>query len=152
MIQVFKGDVLKVNTGIIVHGCNCQGVMGSGIARSIREQFPKVFEVYRDRFEREGLALGNIESIEVGPSKFIVNANTQHLYGIGERRVSYDAIAECFEKVNKLAFHIEDSLGVALPVVFPAIGAGLGGGDWEIIERIIDRSVGDHFQKILYVF
>lgn len=30
MIKEHKGDLLSVTEGIIVHGCNAQGVMGSG--------------------------------------------------------------------------------------------------------------------------
>jgi len=30
------------------------------------------------------------------------------------------------------------------------IGAGLGGGNWNIIKKIIDETVSDDFKKILY--
>ena len=158
MIQVRKGDVLAVSTGLIVHGCNCQGVMGGGIALAIKNKYPNVYKAYRKTFETTGLKLGNIEVVSVtdpgavvADCKYIVNANTQDFFGTSKRQVSYDAVADCFEKVQLLAVRAEETLGYKLPVVFPAIGAGLGGGNWEIIERIIDQSVSNHFEKILYV-
>ena len=36
MIQYKKGDLLSVTKGIIAHGCNAQGVMGSGVALQIK--------------------------------------------------------------------------------------------------------------------
>jgi O-acetyl-ADP-ribose deacetylase (regulator of RNase III) len=37
-------------------------------------------------------------------------------------------------------------------IIFPKIGAGLGGGDWEIISTIIDVTIPDEFQKTLYLY
>ena len=36
-------------------------------------------------------------------------------------------------------------------IVFPKIGAGLGNGDWNKIEKIIDKTVGDKYETYLYV-
>ena len=35
------GNILDAK-GIIMHGCNAQGVMGSGLAKDIRERWPAV--------------------------------------------------------------------------------------------------------------
>ena len=47
-IKVKLGDICSVNSGIIVHGCNAQGVMGSGVAKAIRLKYPQVFEDYKN--------------------------------------------------------------------------------------------------------
>jgi O-acetyl-ADP-ribose deacetylase (regulator of RNase III) len=152
MIENRTGNVLDVTTGIIVHGCNCQGVMGSGIAREIKNRFPIAFHEYERVYRSRGLKLGEISFVEVSPNKFIINANTQDNYGSGGKRfVSYDAIADAFTEVVRFAETIEKHRETKLDVVFPMIGAGLGGGDWKIISAIIDVVVPDHFNKILYV-
>jgi O-acetyl-ADP-ribose deacetylase (regulator of RNase III) len=159
----FNGDALSPETGIIVHGCNCQGVMGAGIAAQVVKRFPTAFEVYRDKYESStlggsghgdfnGLNLGEITFAEVAPFKFIVNANTQYSCGGNKRYVDYEAVAKCFEKVKALAEIIEESNGRRLDIIFPMIGAGLAGGNWKIIETIILETIGDHFTKKLYIF
>jgi O-acetyl-ADP-ribose deacetylase (regulator of RNase III) len=148
MIEVRVGNVLDVPTGIIVHGCNCFGSFGAGIALAIKNRYPVAYKVYRYVYETDGLKLGEICSAEVEPSKYIVNANTQRNTGAG-RQISYDAIVKCFEEVNNLAKIIRAEQGT-LDIVFPMIGAGLGGGNWNIIEKIIDETVSDDFKKILY--
>jgi O-acetyl-ADP-ribose deacetylase (regulator of RNase III) len=47
MIPTIKGNLLDFPNGItvIAHGCNTQGKMKSGLAKSIVELWPKVAEV-----------------------------------------------------------------------------------------------------------
>ena len=40
MIKIFEGDLLESGANFICHQVNCQGVMGSGVAKQIKEQFP----------------------------------------------------------------------------------------------------------------
>lgn len=145
-----RGDVLLARKGLIVHGCNCEGVMGAGIARTIAERYPQVYDAYVAEYKANGLKLGTIIPVQLGKQKWIINAMTQtHTSsGGGERPVSYDAMAECFEKVEELAI----KLPAPLPILFPAIGAGLGGGKWEIIKHIISNSIGSRRRHVLYVF
>lgn len=151
MIITVEGDVLS-HDGIIVHGCNAHGVMGAGIAAQVKKQYPGAFEAYL-----KDLTLGNITTYKVSDTKFIVNAITQQSTGFG-KQVSYDAIESCFQKVNKLALKLNEELDIEkseiqrLPVSFPLIGAGLGGGNWKIIERIIDETLDDSLFKVLYIY
>ncbi len=36
MITYKQGDLMKASETYIAHGCNAQGVMGSGVAKAIR--------------------------------------------------------------------------------------------------------------------
>lgn len=35
------------------HGCNCQGSMGAGIAKTFRARYPEMYEEYRRRCKAE---------------------------------------------------------------------------------------------------
>jgi len=147
-----NGDTLSPETGIIVHGCNCQGVMGAGIAAQVRSRYPAAYEIYVKKHRISGLKLGEITYAEVAPNKIIVNANTQFSCGVDRRYVDYEAVATCFEAVKILARSMEGPGHEKLDIVFPMIGAGLAGGNWKIIETIILETIGNEFRKILYVF
>lgn len=151
MIETRYGNALDVQTGIIVHGCNCLGVMGGGIAFEVKNRFPIAFHEYDKVHRSRGLKLGEICFAEITPNKFIINANTQQGVGGSVRQVSYDAIADCFAEVTKFAKVVEQHRGTKLEIIFPAIGAGLGGGDWNIIAAIIDVVVPDDFTKVLFL-
>ncbi len=140
MIQRKRGDLLSVEQGIIVHGCNARGVMGSGVAKQVKETYPAAYHEYL----ASGHRLGHISHYKVSENLIVVNAVTQADYGRnGERYVSYDAIDECFKRIRQL----QCTIGIG-EIHFPLIGAGLGGGDWYIISEIIDRSSG--FEKYLW--
>ena len=51
MVSHLTGDLLvaqeELNLDVICHQVNCQGVMGSGIAKQIRDTYPIVFENYK---------------------------------------------------------------------------------------------------------
>jgi O-acetyl-ADP-ribose deacetylase (regulator of RNase III) len=129
------GDILSVEHGIIVHGCNAQGVMGSGIALQIKNKWPKCYEEYKqfcDSAEDKRTLLGNIVPISIG-NVIVVNAITQLNFGKdGKKYVSYEALSSAFSTIASVA-QLNN-----LPVHYPIIGAGLGGGDWAIISEIID--------------
>lgn len=152
------GDALAGPERFFCHGCNAQGVMGSGIAAQVREQFPAAYKAYRDHYEREGLKLGDRISVDC-TTKVIINAVTQEHYGRDPNRVyvSYDAIEKAIKGINAWAHFAEniDSMrrvvGKPDSVAFPLIGAGLANGDWDVISKIIEEFSTD-FQPVVYLF
>lgn len=144
-IEYIKGDLFSTNITSIVHGCNAQGVMGSGVAKIIREKYPKAYDRYRKEYELHNhLRLGHVIPVPCGDKvndpdnfKIIINAITQEFYGRdGKRYVSYDAVADSMNIINKF-FEVYGITEVAMP----KIGAGLGGGDWNVIEAIIESEL-----------
>lgn len=138
-MQVIKfGDILSLNKGVIVHGCNAQGVMGSGLAAQIKSQYPECFKVYHDickSEDRKSELLGQIIPYSCG-DLIIINAIVQLSFGKdGKKYVSYKALDMCFRTLSEVL----DSMGEQ-EVHYPLIGAGLGGGEWSIISQIIDSA------------
>ena len=48
MIKYKIGDLLTAPQKCIAHQVNCQGVMGSGVAKAIRNEYPKVYKEYKE--------------------------------------------------------------------------------------------------------
>ena len=147
-ITTRTGNLLDVTKGHIVHGCNAQGVMGSGVAFAIKQKYPSVYQDYRKHFEEYGLKLGQSLPVLIDSELVVWNAITQNLFGkTGERFVSYDAIEECFRNIDQqitawdLVREADDNLWPEKHIHIPLVGAGLGGGNWEIIREIIEQTV-----------
>ena len=144
-IQYVDGDLFSTEIEHILHGCNAQGVMGSGVAKIIKEQFFDAYKFYAEQYDEHGLKLGDVQFVPAS-GKVIVNAITQEFYGRdGKRYVSYDAVAAVMKTVNqvlKLSGHTR--------LAMPKIGAGLGGGDWDVIARIIEQELID-IEPVVYV-
>ena len=149
---VLEGAATNPDTKyILVHGCNAQGVMRSGIAKEVRERFPLAYDIYEELYKTYGLPMGSTQYCIITKNLCIVNAITQEYYGRdGKRYMSYDAVQLAFKDIyDKCVKAFSNYEKIVL--VFPKIGAGLGGGDWEIIKTIIDQTVPDTITKQVYV-
>lgn len=133
-IRYVKGDLIRADEEIIMHGCNAQGVMGSGVAKAIRNRWPYAYEVYAYEHKIHGLELGEVVWAKC-EDKLIANCITQANFGRdGEQYCDYEAIRKCCQTVVAQA-SVRGNKAVAMP----QIGAGLGGGDWRTIEAIIEE-------------
>ena len=147
MIAYKIGNLMNAaNDGVklIAHGCNAQGVMGSGVALAVKKQFPEAFEIYDEAFHNGQLHMGS--NIIAKGNFAIANMITQDEFGTHKRQVSYDAIADGF--VDLFQYATENNI---TEIGIPLIGAGLGGGDWRIIEAII-LAVMDRFDINVTVY
>lgn len=133
-----QGDLLALaeegKFDIIVHGCNCQNTMGSGIAKQVKDNYPDAFEVdYQYDLLMKNtryLKLGNFSKTKIfSKSNFtIVNAYTQfHYLPRGVDHFEYASFAVILQKLEH--FYGNYDFG------FPYIGMGLAGGD---SDRIFD--------------
>lgn len=153
MLIYRNGDLMDAQEPFIIHGCNAQGVMGSGVAKAIRDKHPEAYQIYREVYEEQGnlLLMGQVVwkwiTIPEDPkgTRVIGNAITQEFYGRdGKRYVDYDAVRDAFAEVRRYLDEMVEDLGDSPYVAIPRIGAGLGGGDWDTIAKIIQEEMGDH--------
>ena len=140
-MKTIKGDIVKLvldgHFDVIVHGCNCFHTMNSGVAKAIRKEFPEAYDTDVRLTEKgDKNKLGKISTTFLNRNCFsfyVVNAYTQFDYGYdGKRRVDYDAVRKAFYCV---AAFKDKRIG------YPRLGAGLAGGDWNIISAIIDKEL-----------
>lgn len=146
-IEYRKGDLLTSDIHHIAHGCNAQGVMRSGIAKSIRAMYPKAFDDYYDQYVYQGNSLtpGQVITTQL-VDRVIFNMITQEYYGRDENvvYVDYEAI-----RIGILAINLYANCRSVETIGFPMIGAGLANGNWKIIENIIETTA--EFNPVVYV-
>ena len=132
-MKTITGDLIRLAKAgefdVIVHGANCLCTMGAGIARQIAKEFPRAFEVDRTTESGNRKKLGTCTTADCG-SIIVVNAYTQFGYGGGIANIDYDAVRSCMRCVADA--YPDKRIGL------PKIGAGLAGGDWDLIYAIIE--------------
>lgn len=147
--KYIKGDVTKTELKYIAHGVNSMNVMGSGAAKAIYESYPEVkekYHAYASQFQsslyNQKQLLGEIQSVR-SKGKIIYNCFTQLNYGYdGKRYVNYKAIVDCFKSLTEA---LEGEI-----IAIPKIGSSLGGGNWELIEQLINDTVEDKLEIWVY--
>jgi O-acetyl-ADP-ribose deacetylase (regulator of RNase III) len=140
-LKVVTGNLLDAKEKIIAHGCNCRGVMGSGVAKLIKEKWPIAFREYAEDLSHDVTSLGDSTITFVDDDKCIFNLLTQEDYGTESRMVNYAAIVTSLKDAIE-NYSIETG-ELVRNIAIPKIGAGLGGGNWKIIHQIL----GD-FEKV----
>jgi len=141
-MKTIVGDLLDLAVrgqfDVIVHGANCQCVMGAGIAKSIRALFPEAYEADLATRKGDREKLGSISVAEVVRASVrfhVVNAYTQFDYRGAGTRVDYDAVRSAMKLVKKRY--------TGRRIGYPRIGAGLGRGEWNRLSQIIDEELSD---------
>ena len=142
-----KGDALKIfqdstTEAILIHQVNCQGVMGSGIAKQIKDQYPKHFEDYVQTIEyikqNGGIMLGSGFGTLVSeePKKGIRGIFGQDQFGTETRKTNYAAL---LYQITHLVSEMSEAEVIGdISVIIPKyIGCGLGGGDWGLVETYL---------------
>lgn len=142
MIKIVDGDILEATEDIIGHQVNCQGVMGAGLAKQIKDKYPIVYNGYlnycKNRNPHE--LLGEVQLIQVTNEKYISNMFAQLNYGRKNiNYTDYESLIKCLKYLKQLARKYDKS--IALPY---GIGCGLAGGDWDIVYEIIEKVFDDN--------
>lgn len=121
--------VLANKNRVLLHICNTQGVMGSGIALEIKNRIPSAYAAYKDCESVVGLYLGGISC-----SGKVANLHAQRNYGRGTRHLNYGALVSCFRSfIERYDYHYGEE------VVIPHLmGCDRAGGDWEIVMELIE--------------
>lgn len=146
MIEYRKGNAVDAlihgEVDVLMHCCNAQGVMGSGIAKEIKDRIPEVFEVYK----RSGHKLGTCSKVKFGKG-YVVNLVAQEHYGRekGRRYVSYKALIQSLQRMmSSLKPH---GARIGIPYKMCSDRAG---GDWDTVLEIADAIVREGNTIVVY--
>lgn len=141
MIKVVIGDVLEAREDIICHQVNCQGVMGSGVAKALYYKWPVIKKDYMrfcSQFKEPKNLLGKYQLVEIAKDRFVANIFGQLDYGRDKnhRYTDYTALANSFDAICKE----QHDKSLAFPFGF---GCGLANGDWSIVYQMIKTCFHD---------
>ena len=141
-----KGDVLQEfeESRILIHVVNSVGGFGKGFAYFLAKKYPLVKKSYKDWFHTSALGgsldgieflLGNVQVVTISETLTVGNMLAQEGYKTiaNPKPLSYFALQECLKKVADQALETERA------VYLPKIGTGLAGGEWHLIEKLIDQ-------------
>jgi len=139
-VWTVEADIFKVfeqlDKVVFCHSANCFHIMGGGIARIVKEKYPRAYEVDCMTERGSKLKLGNYSTAKISENKFIINMYGQYDTGFNfsDRATSYDAIYDAL----KSTITIVENLDISCILIPHGLGSGLGGAKWEIIEKMIE--------------
>lgn len=136
MVKQVNGDILEFSENLLIHQVNCKGIMGAGLAKTIKNRYPEVFDDYKDAISlynfNEDELLGSYTMTALVKDKFIVNLFGQNEFGNDRRYTSYSALViglfAIFKRAKKYNYSI------AIPY---RMGCARGGGNWTYVYSYI---------------
>jgi O-acetyl-ADP-ribose deacetylase (regulator of RNase III) len=148
-IQYLKGDATQPQGAgfkIITHICNDIGGWGRGFVLALSKRWKEPEREYRQWYESgQNFQLGEVQFVPVEAGLVVANIIGQHKVSAtnGVPPIRYEAVRAGLQKVADYA------LAHAATVHMPRMGAGLAGGKWEEIEKIVEEEL---IQKGIAVF
>lgn len=141
-MKIIEKDILTVEKGIIFQQVNCKLTQGSGLALAIRNKWPKVYDEYitlSKRYKNDFERLGLWQNIEVGPELYVCNVFGQLSYGYDNKQYTcYGALKTAFEAIDDTSPR-DNNLGFIRQFYFPYLMSCFrGGGDWNIVSKMIE--------------
>jgi len=137
MIKIIEGNLFDTTAPIIAHQVNCQGKMGSGVAKQVREKYPLVYAQYLKFYSV--FRLGDLQKVYIDDtnSKSVVNIFGQDKYGYdGNKYTNLAALTKgLFNLYNhtKKSKHITNKR-IAIPY---NMGCDRGGESWDKVFYIL---------------
>ncbi len=128
------GDLLKADQIVIAHGCNCQGAMGAGIAKAIKERYPKLYLHYRNMCLSRQFRPGMAQAYHVEPKRWIVNLATQDEWSWTRPCAKIEWIGESVARLLRWC-----GQSGFTEVAIPRLGCNHGGLRWDDVEPVLEQ-------------
>jgi len=145
MLRHQNGDLTLIEPEaptLIVHVCNNMNRFGAGFAKAVAERWPIVKDAYHQWYlsgfwEGVPFELGEVQTVPVEPNLSVVNMVAQNGVNstLNSTPIKYWALSQCLTSVAERVRTTGEL------VVLPRIGCGLAGGNWELVEPILLRTV-----------
>ena len=162
MITEVKADILDLinkssenkTLTVLVQSCNCQNVMGKGIAKAISTAYPEVARADNATQAGDRAKLGTYTYARVKENVVIANAYGQYNYGwlnpldSNGRQTDYEALRKSLTAIRD-DFANESTQPVAFYLP-RAIGSGLAKGNYNTIRNILEEVFKDHELVLFY--
>lgn len=135
----------------MAHGCNCHNNMGAGIAPLVARECPEAYKADQatkkgDKNKLGSFTFGYQTIPDLTHVSYYFNWYTQYNHNRNMpdypmRNVSYDAVEECALATSIAILNTRELHGDEDCFCMPLIGAGLAGGDWDIIIKLVAKHI-----------
>lgn len=126
--EAYCGDIFATNVEVLVNPVNTVGIMGKGLAKQFKERYPDMFEDYV-KVCRKGFDIGQLHVYHVSTDKTIINFPIKRHW---KDPSNYDYVEVGLKQLTRYL-----NKNLVETIVIPPLGYGLGGLDFNIVNKMI---------------
>ncbi len=141
MIREVSGDILFTKAEAVAHGVAPNDAFATGLAHSLREQWPAMYKDFRHYCQTQHPDSGGAWIWSGAGGKRIINLMTQEAaydHGAKAGRATLTNVNHALRELKKI-IETEHLKSVALP----RLATGIGGLKWEAVKPLIQQHLGD---------
>ena len=132
-MQHRNGDLFTTDAKILAHGANTKGLMGAGIAKTVKETFPENYKGYRNYCKVGYARPGEWYANSQDDGRLLLNLFSQDEPGANAR---YEWVFDSL--MDFLRFYSTvDVSHYGSVIAIPEIGSGIGGLEYSHVEGIL---------------
>ncbi len=152
---LIQGDLVQLASDghfdVILHGCNCQHAMGSGVAKALATRFPDILAADRQTRKDDPSKLGTYSHAVVrlasGAPLVILNGYTQRYYG----KMHYQGAAFDMDALHRLCDAVLHRLGGrGLRFGYPLLGGDRGKADPYAVLQLLNSRFSGETHTLVY--
>lgn len=148
----------NVGVNVIAHICNNIGGWGRGFVLALSKKWKQPEMLYKQWWSQRAFLkgdkafdLGNIQEVALDvvnfkPKTYVINMIAQDgIYNDsdGNPPIRYEALKQCLDKLYFFCREEVKKGAIVKNISMPRIGAGLAGGEWSVIEPLIQQYLCD---------
>lgn len=140
MLYQVAGDILLSRASAIAHGVSPNDNFGQGLALSLREQWPALYQDFRHYCKTQNPDPGSLWTWVGADGRRIINLFTQEAPRSANQhpgRASAQHVGHALRELHKLVA-AEKLTSLALP----RLATGVGGLDWPVVEPLLAQHLG----------
>ncbi len=128
-VTKLRGDIFESSCEVLTCPVNTFGLMGAGLAKAFRLKFPDVYETYRTLCLQKSLEPG-------APALMLRDSPPSVLLWPTKRDWRFPSRLEWIESAIPTILGLVKE-GKIASLAVPAVGCGLGGLPWEMVEPVL---------------
>ncbi len=140
MLHTVTGDILLTRAAAIAHGVSPGDNFGQGLALSLREQWPAMYQDFRHYCKTQSPAAGGLWTWAGAGGHRIINLFTQEparSAGQHPGKATLQHVGHALRALHKLV-EVEKIPSLALP----RLATGVGGLEWSAVEPLLGQHLG----------
>jgi O-acetyl-ADP-ribose deacetylase (regulator of RNase III) len=131
-----QGDLLESKMQTLTNAVNTVGIMSKGIAKEFKKKYPEMFQDYYLKCKNGLIRVGEpyVWIPKLVNGKWILNFPTKEHWR-GKSKIEW---------VEQGLFSLQKNYGFwgIQSLAVPALGAGLGGLNWQDVKRLLENYLG----------